>query len=146
MTLVELVVVIVVLAILAAVAVPKLSGTGFEDRTLRDNVLASLRFAQKAAVSARRTVCATFVASPSQVSYRISTTNGAADCTTGSALIGPDGSSLVVTASGSAAFASAPTSLIFDAAGRPDAAKTISIAGLDSSLTLTVEAETGYVH
>lgn len=144
---VELVVTLVVLGVIAAVAVPRLTSSGFDERGLRDKTLAALRYAQKSAMAARRTVCATFTTSPtSSVAFTISSAYGAADCSTGSALAGPDGTALAVTASGSAAFASAPASVVFDAAGRPGAAASISVSGLDSSLAVTIEAETGYVH
>ena len=146
-SLIELVVVIVLLGIVAAVAMPRLQGgSGFDERGFRDQVMAALRYAQKSAVAARRTVCADFSASPAQVSFRISTAYPAADCTTGSALIGPTSSALVVTATGNTSFAALPASIIFDAAGRPGSGATINVSGLPASLAITVEAETGYVH
>ena len=144
---VELIVVMVLAGIMAAVFIPRWSGgSGFEERGFRDQVAAALRYGQKSAIAARRTVCATFTTSPSAVSFRISSAYGAADCTTGSALIGPDGQNLVLTAPAPAAFASVPASLVFDALGRPGGAASISFAGLPGTLALTVEAETGYVH
>lgn len=146
-TLIEVVVVMIIVGILAIVIIPKWSGSsGFDERAFRDRVVAGLRYAQKSAIASRRTVCATFSASPAQVSFRISNTNGAADCTTGSALIGPTASALEVTATGSASFAALPSSIVFDAAGRPGGGASISISGLPASLAITVEAETGYVH
>lgn len=146
-SLVELIVVLVLAGIMAAVFIPRWrGGSGFEERGFRDQVAAALHYGQKSAVAARRTVCATFTTSPSALSFRISSAYGAVDCTTGTALLGPDGQSLVLTASAPAAFASAPASLVFDAAGRPGGAASISFAGLPGTLALTVEAETGYVH
>lgn len=146
-SLIELVVVIVLLGIVAAVAMPRLQGgSGFDERGFRDQVMAALRYAQKSAVAARRTVCADFSASPAQVSFRISTAYPAADCTTGSVLIGPTSSPLVITATGNTSFAALPASIIFDAAGRPGSGATINVSGLPASLAITVEAETGYVH
>lgn len=146
-TLVELVATIVLLGILAAMVVPRFgSGTGFDERVFRDRVVAGLRYAQKSAIAARVTTCATFSASPASVSFRISTNNGAANCSIGTVLVGTDGNPLVVTASGGVSFVALPADVVFDAAGRPVGAATISIFGLGSSLAITVEAETGYVH
>jgi len=145
-TLVELIAAMIIIGILAVVVAPRWGGgSGFEERGFRDRVATALRYAQKSAIASRRTVCATFSASPAQVSFRQSTANAAADCSAGSDLVGPEGGSLVVTASGSVAFASLPADIIFDAGGRPAAAATIAISGLDASLDITVAAETGYV-
>lgn len=145
-TLVELIVAMIIVGILAVVVAPRWSGgSGFDERGFRDRVATALRYAQKSAIASRRTVCATFSASPAQVSFRQSAANPAADCSTGSDLVGPEGGTLVVVASGSVAFATLPADIIFDAGGRPTAAATIAISGLDASLDITVSAETGYV-
>ncbi|UCV27514.1 GspH/FimT family pseudopilin [Ferribacterium limneticum] len=146
-SLVELVVVIVLLGIIAAVAIPRWQGgSGFEERGLRDQVVAALRYAQKSAVAARRTVCVSFSTSPSKVDFSISSTYGAADCSTGTSLTGPDGTNLSVVASGASTITSSASNFTFDAAGRPSAAASISVSGLPAALAITVENETGYVH
>lgn len=154
-TLIELIVVIVLIGILAAVALPRWQGdTGFESRQFRDETVAGLRFAQKAAIAARRTVCATFALN--QVSFARAVDIGTPDCATSTALIGPDGSALVVVsrgsslvsgANGTAAFTAMPNAVIFDAGGRPIAGggQIITVSGL-TNLPIRVEAETGYVH
>ena len=146
-TLVELVVTIVIIGILAVAVVPRFAGKhGFEERGFRDRIIAALRYAQKSAIAARRTVCATIQTTPPEVSFRISSLNGAASCTTGSELVGAAGEPLRVSATGGANFLSAPGSIVFDAAGRPDAGADIRISDLPPALAITVEAETGYVH
>jgi MSHA pilin protein MshC len=146
-TIIELIVVIIVAGILAAFAVPKWSGgTGFEERGYRDQVAATLRYAQKSAIAARRTVCANFTTTPSVLSVQISTAQGAVNCALGGPLLGPDDQNLILAATPPAAIAAAPASVIFDAAGRPNAAASISFAGLPGTLDVIVEAETGYVH
>jgi len=146
-SLIELVVVIVLLGIVAAVVMPRWrGGSGFEERALHDQVVAALRYAQKSAVAARRTVCVSFSTSPSKVDFSISSTYPAANCSIGSLLAGPDGTNLSIAASGSIAITSSASSLTFDAAGRPSAAASITVSGLPASLAITVESETGYVH
>ena len=146
-SMIELVVAIVLLGILAAVVVPRVGGgSGFDERGLRDQTQAALRYAQKSAIAARRTACAIFstAATPHRVSLRIASAFGAADCSTGSALLLPDGASEVV-ASGGATFSAAPASIVFDANGRA-ALATVSVTNLSATLDIRVEAETGYVH
>ncbi|MBT9520551.1 MAG: prepilin-type N-terminal cleavage/methylation domain-containing protein [Dechloromonas sp.] len=147
-TLIELIATIVIIGILAVVAFPKWDGgSGFDERGFRDRVVAGLRYAQKSAIASRRTVCGSFSSSPASVTFRISSANGAADCSTGAALIGPESNALIVTApSNSVSFTALPADVVFDAAGRPVNGATINVAGLPVTLAITVEAETGYVH
>lgn len=147
-SLIELVAVLVVVGILAATVLPRFGGRhGFEERGLRDETAAALRYAQKSAIASRRLVCVTFTANG--LSARIATNSGAADCTTGVALSGPSGGELKVPAKdntiGSAVY-SAPlpgTTLAFSPLGRPNGGLLISVSATPD---LTVEAETGYVH
>lgn len=137
----------VIIGILAAVMIPRWDGSsGFDERGFRDRVVAGLRYGQKSAIAARRTVCASFSSPPASVAFRISSANGAATCTTGAALIGPDGNPLVITAPGNVSFAALPADVVFDAGGRPGSAAAISVSQLPAALVITVEAETGYVH
>lgn len=146
-SLVELIVVIVLLGVVAAVAVPRWrGGSGFEERGVRDQIIVALRYAQKSAVAARRTVCVTFSASPSRVDFNISGAYPSANCIGGSVLVGPDGATLSVLAPGAISFVSSTASLTFDAAGRASSAASITVAGLPVGLAITVENETGYVH
>ena len=100
-----------------------------------------LRFAQKTAIASHRTVCTVFASN--QLAFNISPTYGAANCAGGAALVGPDGVALVVVAKGSAVYSPTPTDFVFDAKGGVAATQTITVLGMGS---LTVEAETGYVH
>lgn len=138
---IELVVVLVLMGILAAIALPRLSGGGFDERGFRDEVIAALRYAQKSAIAARRTVCASFSLAPSSVSFQLSA-QGAVNCSVSATLAGPDGNPLVVTSKNTAAFAALPATIIFDSAGRPlSGAASISVG----TLSLSIQAETGYV-
>lgn len=144
---VELVVVIVLLGIVAAIAIPRWrGGNGFEERIVRDQIVAALRYAQKSAVAARRMVCVTFSTSPSRVDFIISSAYPTASCVGGSSLLGPDGTVLSVVPASSVSFASSAVSLTFDAAGRASAAASITLSGLPASQAITLESETGYVH
>lgn len=134
-----------VAGILAASVVPRFTGeNGFEARGFRDETAAALRYAQKSAIASRRLVCVAFTANA--VSARVASAAGAADCATGSALIGPGGNVLAVSATGGATFLATPAALTFNAAGRPSAGVSIAVSGLPAALAITVEAETGYVH
>ena len=90
-TLIELIATMVILGVLAVVALPKLSGTaGFRQTAYHDEVVATLRYAQKTAISHRRLVCATVAAST--VTLTVAATNPAVGCGTAT-LNGPDGNS-----------------------------------------------------
>jgi len=150
-TLVELVFVMILLGVLAATSLTRLGGDeALDQRDFHDRVVSALRYAQKSAVAARRTVCAIFSSSQNQVSFFIANDFSTGDCSDAakvSALVGPEGDGLIVKARGSVVFSLVPsTDIVFGASGRPGSKASISIAGLPSALDITVEAETGYVH
>lgn len=141
-TFVELVAVIAIIGLLAVLALPRMVDTNaLEKQGFYDQVLAALRYAQKAAVAQNRYVCVGF---PS--SGRIKLTYGVtASC--GSDLVGPDGQSPYVVSSSTTSFSSY-TAFYFDALGRPmvggvTSRQAIGVGGVGS---IYIEAETGYVH
>jgi MSHA pilin protein MshC len=141
-TLVELIVTMVLLGILAAIAIPHLSATqvydqiGFADRTL-----GILQYAQKSAVGMRRQVCATFTATTVTLTYSPVFPPGG--CNTN--LTGPSGENpYTVTATGTASFNGTPTNFSFDPLGQASIPQVINFSG--GGRTVTVEADTGYVH
>lgn len=139
-TLVEMITVMIILGILAAVALPRFfDRRDFDARAFLDQTAAMLRYAQKAAIAQRRTVCAGFTANA--VSLTIDADgNGICEAD----LAGPAGAApYTVTAPGSVTFGTTPAALSFGADGRPSAGASIAING--ASATLVVEAETGYV-
>ena len=140
-TLTELIVTIVVVGILAAVAVPRLFDRGdFDARAFLDQTAGVLRYAQKAAIAQRRTVCVNFASNSATLTIR--SAEGVGACNT--PLSGPDGGArYTVTAQGRATFSATPAPLSFDAEGRPSAGVSISIAGIPTPITVT--PETGYV-
>lgn len=138
-TLVELVMTMVIVGIIAAVALPRFFDSSvFQSRGFADQVQATLRYAQKAAIAQRRFVCVAFTAN----SITLATGTTAA-C--GAPLASPTGdASYVINAPAGITFTVAPVNFGFDALGRPSLAQTINIAGATNPIV--VEAETGYVH
>lgn len=145
-SLVELVVTMIVVGVLAVTVLPRWWGSsGFEERAFRDRIVAGLRYAQKSAVATRLTTCASFSAAPTAVSFRISNANGAANCAVGAVLLGPDNNPLIIVAGNGVYFSALPADIVFNGAGSPGGAAVINVNGLNASLAITVEADTGYV-
>ena len=137
----ELVAVMVIMGVMAAIALPKFSASAYGEDEIRlyDQTFAALRYAQRAATTMQRNVCATFTSTQLTLTY--GATYGAA-C--GPGLVGPGGEAAPykVTAQGSTSYTAA-TTFSFDRVGRPSAGQTISISG---GKQMVVESETGYVH
>ena len=141
-TLIELAVVIGVVAILSAFAVSRINTTSFNTEGYANQVRAAVRYAQKIAISQRRNVTVTVSAGAVSLTYP-DIGNAAVHMPPGTGaftLNKPSGiDALSGTLSGS--------SLTFSALGAPTASGTIIVSGGDiSPITITVEAETGYVH
>lgn len=152
-TLVELVVTIIVIGILAATILPRFANRSeFNQRGAADKVLASLQFARKAAVAARRDVCVSLSGKTFDVTINQNPPEDDRSCDvalelpfrdsscTGGAVAGrfciPDD----VTLSPSLA------SITFDPAGRTSGTHTLTFSGGDLSTTVQVVGETGYVY
>lgn len=141
-TLVELIGIIAIAGILLALAAPRFFSAGtFSARGYQDAAAGFLRYAQKLAVARHATL------------HMLADADGltlcagaSVPCAVADQLPGPDGQSpyRIQLPSGLAQHASA-ASLGFDAQGRPDSGFSLDISGA-GALTLTVEAETGYVH
>ena len=150
-TLIELVVVIIVVGILAVIAIPRLNTKTFDTVGFYQEVLSSVRYAQKEAIAKRRFVCVGLASGSATISF--AKTVGATTCDTD--LVSPRGvSPFTVTAKSGVTLSSSPsvTAFLFDPLGRPrttaNAASpqlTISITG-DGTQSFVVETETGYVH
>ncbi|MFA6970334.1 MAG: prepilin-type N-terminal cleavage/methylation domain-containing protein [Gallionella sp.] len=139
-TLIELVMVILIAAIIAVVAIPRFFDVDvFNSRGFSDQVQASLRYAQKVAIAQHRFVCVSFA------SNNITLTIGATTAC-GTALAFPSGGETYsITAPSDIVFSATPNDFYFDALGKPSyAPQTINIIGAPNSIT--IEAETGYVH
>lgn len=135
-TLAELVVVILILGILAAVILPRFFQTqDYEVQGTYDRVLATVRYAQKAAIGARCNVRVTFAGNALSAAFE-----PAAPCT-GPVLDPVRGGAIGV--SGSSGVGITGTTFVYDPLGRPTPGPvTVNVAGK----TFTVEAETGHAH
>lgn len=155
-TMTELITIMVIIGILAAIAMPRFFDRDtFDSRGFYDQVISTLRYAQKAAVAQHRFVCVTFTANS------ISLTQGTnSDCTANAgALTNPSGTPYPLR-SAHATFSATPANLSFDCLGRPNSMGVATglcgnnLAVLTANRTvqvnnaslITVEAETGYVH
>lgn len=140
-TLIELAVVIGIATILAAFAIARINTTSFDTEGYANQVSAAVRYAQKIAISQRRNV--TVAVSAGAVALTYPDIGGAAvhqpPGTDAFTVNKPSGVTLSGSLSGS--------SFTFSALGKPSAAGTIIVSGGDiAPITITVEAETGYVH
>lgn len=138
-TLVELITVMVIIGILAVAALPRFfERSAFESRAFYDQVLSTLRYAQKAAIAQRRFVCVAFGAGDISLSH--GTTAG---CTAGG-LAGPAGQAPYSITAPSGVILSGGVSFSFDALGVPSAPQIITVSPYPTPVI--VEAGTGYVH
>ncbi len=141
-TMVELVMTMIIVGIMAIAVVPRMDLLrGFDDIGFRDQVKSALEYARKSAVAGRRHV-------------QIAIVGGAVTVTAASALPEtnpttydrnlqlPGTNSHTFTAP-SGVTISPDTTIVFNPLGRPSAGATITVS---SAGTITVEAETGYVH
>ena len=140
--------VMVIVGILSAAAFPRFSGNSiFQARGFADQVLATLRYAQKTAIAQHRLVCVSLNnTTPATVTLDIASSDGAVDCSAGVTLTLPDRADNILTAPADITLATTAAVLSFDALGRPNTATAITIPDPDGDITITVEAETGYVH
>lgn len=146
-TLVELVVVISLMAILAAVAAPRFAnGDIFETRGDAGLLSSTLRYAQKTAIAQRKKVFVLHTdALPDVVKLCFD-----AVCT--QPVISPENAgAYVFTSSKNVNVNSLNAGLAFDALGRavPDQATSYTVVNrknANQSVTINVEANTGYIH
>jgi MSHA pilin protein MshC len=144
-TLVELVVTLIIVGVMAAAAIPRFfERRGFDARGFADQMAASLRYAQKAAIAQRRLVCVALSA-PNTLALTIAATHAANTCTLALPLPASQANSL--TAPNGVSFTTTQAALRFDGLGRPSSAAQIAVPiEAAHTITIVVEAETGYVH
>lgn len=144
-TLVELITTMIIIGILAIAVVPRMDLLrGYDDVGYRDQVRATLEYARKSAVAQRRSVRVTIAGSGLTVEVQQLTPEGAGSAGVWAALTLPGGSTNSFAAPSGTTLTPAADTLVFDAQGRPDAAKSYAVSG--GAGTITVEAESGYVH
>jgi MSHA pilin protein MshC len=131
-SLLELIVVIALAGILAALAIPHFTDTESRATWYSEEVKAAMRYAQRQAVAQRRNVYVCIGATSISLAYDAgcSTLLTQPGTTAAYSLTAPSGASLTV------------ATFSFNALGQPSSAQSLAIAGH----TVTVEAETGYVH
>ena len=106
----------VIIGIIAAVAAPRFFDSNvFQSRGFADQVQATLRYAQKAAIAQRRFVCVAFTGN--SITLTIGATRG--DCRDADWLPRPAMRITVLTAPSGVAFSMVPASVTFDALGEP---------------------------
>ena len=163
-TMVELIVTMVIVGILAVIVLPRLNLLkGFDEIGYRDKVRATLEFARKSAVAQRRNVCVTLAGNGLTLTRDVRDPDAnAADCTSeptpninrlqlptpDAAYCGGATTGNEICRPGNVTLAG-PVALTFNPLGRPSAAAVYTVTGEAPTLstyTITVEAETGYVH
>jgi MSHA pilin protein MshC len=153
-TMVELITVMVIMGVLAAIALPKFfNNNAFEARGFYDQVISTLRYAQKAAIAQNQFVCVTFGANPASVTLtQVVTGSACPGSSPGNNLAGPNGQATYSISSNNVSFTGIPAAFSFDALGRPfdtagvllPAHQSITVTGY--ATPIQIEAETGYVH
>jgi MSHA pilin protein MshC len=147
-TMIELIVVMMVIGILAVVVLPRFDLLkGFDEIGYRDKVKATLEYARKSAVGQRRNVRVSLAGNSLTLSIDNVVPESASAGTYPRALALPalDGACGGATnqiCAPTGITLTGPATLTFSALGRPSAAGTYTVTGA----TITVEAETGYVH
>ena len=146
-TMVELIMVIVIAGILAAIAVPRFFGRSeFDSRGFYDQVISTLRYAQKAAIAQHRNVCVVFGANSITLT-QVATGSACPGTSPANNLASPSGQATYFVSSTNASFqGGAPAAFNFDALGKPSFASNQSIAIAGATNPIVIEAETGYVH
>ncbi len=142
-TLIELITVLILVGILAFTALPRFfDRSAFETRGFRDETLSLLRYAQKAAVAQRRTVCVTV--NPTGVALNIASAAGATTCDTALTLPNPNprgGTGLSANVAGALT-----PNFAFLAEGGTDRPANVVLSIPGSSGDITVDRVTGYVY
>ncbi len=166
-TLVELITIIILLGILAAVAAPRFFDRSvFDNRGFHDQIISTLRHAQKTAIAQRRFVCVAFSA-VGVTPGKVTVTTGPDNSCGAPPLTSPSGLTPYEIISNNAFFSAIPLpagNISFDCLGRPRSVgggvacsdTTVATSGILTALTtitvdnygasIAVERETGYVH
>ncbi len=136
-TLIELVVVIGIATILSVFAIARINTTSFDTEGFANRAAAMVRYAQKVAVSQRRTVFVVISGNNLSLCY----TNAAC----GSPVHEPPGTNAFSYTAKDGVTLSNMTTFSFDSLGRPSSGGTLKVTG-DVVRDIVIEPETGYVH
>ena len=137
-TLVELVVVIIIATIISAFAISRINTRDFDTEGFANRTAAMVRYAQKIAISQRRAVFVVISGNTLSLCY------GNAACS-GGAVREPPGTN-AFSYSAPSGVTLTGTTFSFDALGKPSPSGVVTVTDGTSPRTITVEAETGYVH
>jgi MSHA pilin protein MshC len=150
-TMIELIMTMVIIGVMAVVALPRLDMLrGFDEAGYRDKVKATLEYARKSAVAQRRNVRVALAGNSLTLTIDSDIPEGAAAGTYPRALALPvpdracGGATNQICAPAGITLAGTAT-LTFSALGAPNPAGAYTVTG-DAAHSITVEAETGYVH
>lgn len=153
-TLVELVITMIVIGILAVVVLPRVSLLqGFDEVGYRDKVKATLEYARKAAVAQRRWSCVSLAGNDLTVTIDLNIPENyvAGTCPANALALPATDKSCSPSASNKVCHPTGVTltgpvaPLLFSPLGQPSAGATYTVTGTTTA-TITVEAESGYVH
>lgn len=131
----ELVVVIVIAGILAAYAASKVSPSALRSGAFTGELRSTVRYAQKLAVAQRRNVFVVVSSANVSLCY---------DAGCASQVKNVEGSWFQSVSPSGASIAGA--TFFFDSLGRPNPSGAIVVADSSGNQTITVEAESGFVH
>ncbi len=145
-TMIELIVIMIIVGIMAVVVLPRFDLLkGFDEVGYRDKVKSTLEYARKSAVAGRRNVQVAIVGSGLTVTRQTATPEG--EGTAGWAALNLPGTNTNTFAAPSGVTLSPVTgTIIFDPLGRAITLSPSSYTVSGGAGTITVEAETGYVH
>jgi len=150
-TLIELITIMLIIGILAVVVLPRFELLrGFDEAGYRDKVKATLEYARKSAVAQRRNTRVTLAGNKLTLAIDNDVPEGGTAGTYPRALALPvpdgacGGATNQICPPASVTLAG-PATLTFTPLGAPSAAGIYTVTG-DATQTITVEAETGYVH
>ena len=145
-TMVELVVMMLIIGILAVVVLPRFDLLqGFDEIGYRDKVKATLEYARKSAVAQRRNVQVAIAGSGLAVTRQTATPEGEG-IAAWVALNLPGTSTNAFAAPAGVTLSPGLATIIFDPLGRPVTLTASSFTVSGGAGTITIEAETRYVH
>jgi MSHA pilin protein MshC len=141
-SLTELVVVMVIAGILSAFAISRINTASFDAEGFSNQLAATMRYAQKIAIAQRRSVAVAITSSTVSLTYP-----GLAGTPALRKPPGTEAYTISVPSNVTLSGTLVPSTVTFSALGAVATGGTLVVSGGDlTPVTITVEAETGYVH